>query len=155
MNRRLWRENGATAINHLINLSFPSFTFTAVCRLCRFPFCIKIKRTCLGCSSRQSRLGDINATSTSPSTLFALLRWINLTKTEYIIFLQECTIQISINGKSREDVHSGQRSRGFRVGHCQIINTKIIDFVTRAKLKADLRSDNTGRAVHYRDILHL
>ena len=37
---------------------------------------------------------------------------------------------------------------GFRVGHCQIINTKIIDFVTRAKLKADLRSDNTGRAVH-------
>ena len=38
MNRRLWRENGATAINHLINLSFPSFTFTAVCRLCRFPF---------------------------------------------------------------------------------------------------------------------
>ena len=44
---------------------------------------------------------------------------------------------------------------GFRLGHCQIINTKIIDFVTWAKLKADLRSDNTGRAVHYRDILHL
>ena len=62
-------------------------------------------------------------------------------------------IQLLINGKSREDVHSGQRSRGFRVGHCQI--TKIIDFVSRAKLKADLRSDNTGRAVHYRDILHL
>ena len=52
-------------------------------------------------------------------------------------------------------MYSGQRSRGFRVGHCQIINTKIIDFVSRAKLKADLRSDNTGRAVHYRDILHL
>ena len=45
--------------------------------------------------------------------------------------------------------------RGFRVGHCQIINTKIIDFVTLAMPTADLRSDNTGRAVHYRDILHL
>ena len=74
---------------------------------------------------------------------------------QYIIFLQKCTIQILINGKSREDVRSGQRSRGFRVGRCQIMNMKIIDFVTRAKLKADLRSDNTGRAIHHRNILHL
>ena len=29
-------------------------------------------------------------------------------------------IQLLINGKSRENVHSGQRSRGFRDGHCRV-----------------------------------
>ena len=31
-------------------------------------------------------------------------------------------IQILINGKSRENVLSGQRSRGFRDGHCRFLN---------------------------------
>ena len=37
--------------------------------------------------------------------------------------MYSCAIQILINEKSREDVHSGQRSRGFRVGHCHVRNT--------------------------------
>ena len=28
------------------------------------------------------------------------------------------------NGKSREDMHSGQKDRAFRVGHCHVRNTK-------------------------------
>ena len=69
-------------------------------------------------------LGNWTSTSISTSTLFALFRWINLTHREYKVFFTEmyysANIKILINGKSREDVHSGQRSLGFRVGHCKL-----------------------------------
>ena len=49
----------------------------------------------------------------------------NLSRTYRIYnFLTEMYYSNIINGKSREDLHRGQRGRGFRVGHCHVRNTK-------------------------------